>query len=828
MTVYTIQATFARGELSPRLQSRSDIEYYAMALATARNWIVMRQGGLQRRGGFQFIAETKTSSKKSRLFEFEFNVSQAYALEFGDLYIRFFTLGAQVVSGGVPYEIVSPYGENDLAALQIAQSGDTVYIAHPNYAPRKLVRSGETSWAISTVVFADGPYLDEDFEDKQGTTLTPASRGSVTPVMTSNTTPSGTAYDVDGGSDAYKVFDLDNSTKVAMGSIAGQIGYTFPSGTTKVADAYWIVAPNSDPDDVPTEWRFQGYNGSSWITLDSRTGESGFGANERRYYEFDNETAYQAYRFDYSGAGGSDANSARIAELGIHERAENQTPFNLTASSIIGINGGSGFQATDVNRAIRLLGSDGHWRWARIKTVTSTTVVTIQLYGHALTDQAPFARWQLGAWSALTGYPAAVGFYRNRLGFASTPAQPLNLWMSKSADYEDFGVSDDALDTDGITVEMTGGRLNQVAWMEELGDLAIGTVGSIRVVSKDQPDNALSSTNIKQEQQSTVGAMVSQPVIVGSTAIFADRYGKRLYELAYDLQSNAMATQELSILSDHLAAVGIVEIVYAQDPENLILAPLQDGRGLSCTYDKSQKVAGFVPWPLGGTDAKLESAAVIPSSEGDVVYAITSRTINGATKRYVEYLAAALDDGDEVADGVYFDASLSYSGVAANVVTGFTHLVGETVGILADGVDIGDVVVASDGSITLPDSNTASKITAGLRYKSRGMTLRATSAGNRDGTALGRKKVVTNIALDLLASAGIKAGTKWMDDAGKLQPVPPRLATSAPDSAMPLTTGIYDIGTIGRANDDGQVVFETDRGYPAVIRSLIAAIDGEP
>ncbi|TJW57838.1 MAG: hypothetical protein E5X43_39780, partial [Mesorhizobium sp.] len=73
-----------------------------------------------------------------------------------------------------------------------------------------------------------------------------------------------------------------------------------------------------------------------------------------------------------------------IVEMGWHEDGDTQTPFDLTASSIVGINGGTGFQASDVGRTIRLLGSDAVWRWARIASRSSATVVKIRLYGHAL------------------------------------------------------------------------------------------------------------------------------------------------------------------------------------------------------------------------------------------------------------------------------------------------------------------------------------------------------------------------------------------------------------------------------------------------------------
>lgn len=59
------------------------------------------------------------------------------------------------------YEIDTPYTEDHLQYLQYAQSADTMYIAHQEYEPRKLIRSGHADWEINTYMrtadFIAGP-----------------------------------------------------------------------------------------------------------------------------------------------------------------------------------------------------------------------------------------------------------------------------------------------------------------------------------------------------------------------------------------------------------------------------------------------------------------------------------------------------------------------------------------------------------------------------------------------------------------------------------------------------------------------------------------------
>lgn len=157
--VAPLQGDFSAGEFSPLMQGRVDIERYRAALAICLNYVPTVQGAITRRPGTKYIAETKTSSKESRLVAFEFSTTQAYVIEFGDQYLRFYRNEGQILSSGSAYEIVSPYGEDDLFDLKFAQSADTLYIVHPDYAPRKLTRSDHTSWTLSTIDFYDGPYL---------------------------------------------------------------------------------------------------------------------------------------------------------------------------------------------------------------------------------------------------------------------------------------------------------------------------------------------------------------------------------------------------------------------------------------------------------------------------------------------------------------------------------------------------------------------------------------------------------------------------------------------------------------------------------------------
>jgi len=157
-----IKTSFNAGELSPQLKGRTDIEKYANGCATLENFLPQIHGSIKKRPGTRFVNEVKTSANNCRLIPFEYSTEQAYVLEFGDQYIRFYKDGGNIESGGSPYEIVSPYLHTELTDIHFAQSADVMYIAHPNHPPQKLARTAHDSWTITEVDFDWPPFNDEN------------------------------------------------------------------------------------------------------------------------------------------------------------------------------------------------------------------------------------------------------------------------------------------------------------------------------------------------------------------------------------------------------------------------------------------------------------------------------------------------------------------------------------------------------------------------------------------------------------------------------------------------------------------------------------------
>lgn len=174
-----IQYSFNSGEMSPRMKGRIDVQRYKSGCETMLNFFPQIQGPARKRSGTRFVAEVKNSAHNARLIPFEFSTEQAYILEFGDQYIRFYKDGGVIESApSTPYEISTPYAHTDVGDLHFAQSADVIFIAHPSHPPYKLGRTSDTSWSLDEIEF-DWPAFND--QNISATTVTAsATTGTIT------------------------------------------------------------------------------------------------------------------------------------------------------------------------------------------------------------------------------------------------------------------------------------------------------------------------------------------------------------------------------------------------------------------------------------------------------------------------------------------------------------------------------------------------------------------------------------------------------------------------------------------------------------------------
>ena len=240
----TIQQTnFTSGEMSPRVLGRTDIQRYPNGCKTLSNAMVLVQGGVKNAYGTRFIKATKYSAKKSRLLPFVYSVTQAYIVEIGDLYLRFFTNNAVIESSpSVAYEIVSPWTEAQLPDLDFVQRGDTMFVFHPSVVPYRIRRFADALWDCQPAPFSVLPF--DEVGDSFATVVTlSATTGAITATAAAATWLQG---DV-------------GRTITYLGGSATITGYT----STTVVNAT-VVTPFSTVTLPSSSWRL---GGSPQVTL---------------------------------------------------------------------------------------------------------------------------------------------------------------------------------------------------------------------------------------------------------------------------------------------------------------------------------------------------------------------------------------------------------------------------------------------------------------------------------------------------------------------------------------------------------------------------------
>ncbi len=152
------RVTFAAGEVSPVLRSRSDLAKTQTALWYSRNMVVLPEGGITRRPGTVFIAPLKDVTQIGLLIPFRFATNDVLLLAFNAGYMMVIANGGVVMSGAAPYYLAIPYMAADLPNLRFAQSGNDVFLACDGHRPQVLVRNGsDSAWTLSPYASTGGP-----------------------------------------------------------------------------------------------------------------------------------------------------------------------------------------------------------------------------------------------------------------------------------------------------------------------------------------------------------------------------------------------------------------------------------------------------------------------------------------------------------------------------------------------------------------------------------------------------------------------------------------------------------------------------------------------
>ena len=484
----------------------------------------------------------------------------------------------------------------------------------------------------------------------------------------------------------------------------------------------------------------------------------------------------------------------------------------ITASSSV-------FTANDVGRWIRMKAPD-KWGAAEITGYTSGTQVTASVHADFPIENASTTTkdWRLGAFY-IGNYPTKATFYEERLIYANTDSHPNTVWGSVSGDFDTYspsGADATIADSDGLNFTLSSDQVNQITGMYGGKYLHLFTKNGTFNMSSGSATQGLSPTTVQVINETNDGAADKKVIPASKSTLYIGKNKKRLREFAYNIDYDSYTSPDMTVLSEHLGFGNFEEAYFANYPNNVVWVRRGDGKLLGFTYYRNQDVTAWHQHTIAGTNAKVKSIATIPGVNDayDTVYMIVERTINSATKQYVEFLEEEYReaDGHTKDDAFFLDSGLSYSGGSTTSISGLDHLEGETVTVLNNGA-VESTKTVSSGAITL--TNATTKCHVGLAYDAELESVNV-EPKSQYGTTQGKRGRIDKCIFRVFETVGLKAGPT----STSVDVVPFRTTTSTMSATTP-KTGDYTFLMPASYTTENKLYVKSDTPHPCTISAIM-------
>lgn len=517
------------------------------------------------------------------------------------------------------YEITTPYDHTDLFELQFVQSADVITIVHPDYAPRELTRSGDTSWTLSTITFdpdisaptnigGAGPYAGANIY-RYAVTAVSAETGEESYIGAGNLTGS-----ITGITQANPAVVTSASHGLANGQI---VLITGVGGMTEVNDNRYLVN-----NVTANTFQLRGFNGDA---VDS--------------------TAYTAYT-----SGGTFTEYGKTWTSAAAPTAA--LPIRLSWAAV------AGASEYVVYRENKAPGTSG--AFSDVYGYIGITKTNYFEDPGTEPDDLDNPPAESTVFEATDDYPSAVAYVQQRRVFANTNNDPEKVWLSRIGNFKNFTTRSQMQDDDSVSFILAGKQVNSVNHMIDIGRLVVFTSGGEWAIQGDS-SGIITPTDINPVQYGYNGSLSLPPLVIGGNALFVQARGSIIRDLNYDDTSQQYRGQDLTIFSSHLFdEYTIVDWSYQQIPHSIVWAVRSDGVLLGLTYVREHEMWAWHKHDFeGGT---VKSVCSIPDGNEDAVYVVVERTIGARTTKYIEKINTRQVSEAAIEDAVFVDSALTYDG----------------------------------------------------------------------------------------------------------------------------------------------------------------------
>jgi hypothetical protein len=686
------------GELSPRLDARSDLSKYSAGCRILENFIPLPQGGAKRRPGTYFVHETVGSELCTNG-----NFTDGDTAWTGWAHNWASGTGKAVHTPGddeplTHLTMVTEAGHSYTVSVTIsAMTVGTVYVKLGSTAAASITADGTYDYIITTVGTAgisftpnnafDGSIDDVSVRENQhGLRLIPfefstiqayileffehgiriykdngvveTAPGSGVPVIVTTTYDADELFELKFAQSADYLYIVHKDHPPAQLTRTSHVAWTLSDIDFVYGKMSVITGITAANPPVVTAVA-HGFSNDWWVRVD---GVEGMVEINGVVAKVANKTAdtfelagVVGLGFTaYTGAGTTKREVFNGTSIKI-TAATAADPVEITAADH-GLTDGDHVMITYVEGMVEL--NDIAYI---VDNATADTFELKGIDGGAYTPYTSGGEVATTVFNRVGDYPNAIAFFEERLFFATGQT----IWGSTSGDYYNF-FSDSSVDDAAIIFTILSDKVDAIRWMLAQDYLMVGTLGGIWRCGASTKDESLTLGNIMVKRQSSIGCKDIDAELLNDTVMFVQRGGMNLRTVGYSFEKDKYVTSDLMIISDHiakgssLALSGITDVDYQQEPICILWAVRADGQLLGMVYEPDQQVYA---WFRVVTDGKITSVAVIGEDDvEDQVWISVERIIDGDTRKYIEYFKphefwAQLPDCFFVDSGLTFDGS---------------------------------------------------------------------------------------------------------------------------------------------------------------------------
>lgn len=332
-----------------------------------------------------------------------------------------------------------------------------------------------------------------------------------------------------------------------------------------------------------------------------------------------------------------------------------------------------------------------------VEYVSGTVVNAVTEFPFFASTAIASGSWQLetgyeAVWSATRGYPRSVTFHQGRLYFGGSKTRPSTIWGSRVGQFFSFEPSE-GFDDDAVEATLDTNTFNAIVDIISGRDLQIFTTGGEFYV----PQQGLEPITPASFFVNSAGRNGIKPGVrvqlLDAGTLFIQRQGKALSEVSFSDTQLTYITSKISLLSGHLLKapkrMALRKAVDTDENDLLLIVNATDGTIAAYSLLRVENV--IAPSEFITSGGEFQDIGV----DITTIYSVVKRTINGVVQYYVE----------KFEHGLLTDCA--QTGGAVSSLTA-SHLVGNTVNLLLDGLVQANKVVGSGGTVALPRPSTTS------------------------------------------------------------------------------------------------------------------------